>query len=194
MSKNPVVARSTEVINRVLRIAYPTGVLADLGEQSLDKHMGLDEILLFVQEISRNGLVTAVLEPEVVKSHVLHVGLSGDPDWELLNREMTDEQRSDVVRRRGHVAYWNLLLSRIGPFWTGYWNTFQLMNGRVLPSWSESVVSGAWPRIRSTVSTVLSDAGFIEVPHRLWNAPVNLLWSASSGQVKVYDALFSEEY
>jgi hypothetical protein len=187
-------------IRRVLSQVYPTGALEDLTPDVLDVHLDNERLDALLGSVARVDGLTVVFEPELVKSHCLHVGVAGAPDWEAFNRELSLRQRvSAVAERNGQIVYWNILLSRLGPFWTDYWNTFEVRKNQAVPSLTEPSTTPEWTAVRSNVRRVLGSFGLRRVGREL--SSLRTEWLAHHGDPRssgprptVFDALFSEMF
>jgi hypothetical protein len=185
------------VVTAVRRM-YATGTVDEPVVDLLDRHFarGLRALADAVGSVPG---ATAVLEPEVVRSHVLHVGLSVAPDWQAFNREYARQARAAAIRERdGEIVYWNILLSRIGPFWTDYWNGFRVVDGLARPVQIGAPESAGWTSIRREVANCLAWFGLKLVGGDLLGLRVSLSdekdrsTSTGADQPTVYDALFSD--
>jgi hypothetical protein len=84
-------------VERALRRAYPTGILDEVEVSALDLDLPEARLSALFAEIASLPRLKAVIEVEIVRSHVLHVTSENHPDWEQLNREFTDRERKAAV-------------------------------------------------------------------------------------------------
>jgi hypothetical protein len=188
-------------VDRVLRSAYPSLVLEDLDPDALDKHLPLDQLPALLERLSVIRGMNAVIEPEIVRSHLLHVGRDEYPDWESFNRGSSRSERNVAIAEAGgELAFWNILLSRVGPFWTAYWNTFRIRQERVVPELTEQPADVRWSAIMKAVQAELGSSGIYEVDPRLRGDSITWLRythddaDEHSRSPTIYDALFSDVY
>jgi hypothetical protein len=194
-------ADRTEV-ERALRRVYPTGTLDEPDLEALDQHLRGDRLEALFHAIASLRGLNAVLEVEIVRSHVLRIGTDDTPDWERLNREFGDRQRkAAVAAAREGLLYWNIMLSRIGPFWSEYWNLFQVREGIVVPEVVHQPRSSQWMTIINQVRPALATFGVCQVSEDMLAVPVPWLTVSSEIASKapprratVYDGLFSDIY
>lgn len=181
---------------------HPTDVLDEIDVNELDTHLPRLRLLALLHEVGRVQGANAVLETEIVRSHILHVGCGDAPDWERFNREMSRRKRVSILQRLGGgILYWNLRFSRIGPFWTDNWNMFQVRGDVVVPEVVDPPDRGTWTTIINRIRQILADYEFREIPPALLRSRIP--WLRYSGDrtalddipdehSTVYDALFSD--
>jgi hypothetical protein len=186
-------------IDRALRHAYPTMVLDELDVAVLDRDPTEERLTKMLSSIASTPHLTAVLEAEIGRAHVLHVNCANAPDWQQLNREFSGPERERaVVTSGGRIVYWNILLSRIAPFWTGHWSMFQVEHGTVFPRVVPEEAGKMWTQVTSAVRSILASYGFREVSQELLDSPVKSLRlsrieeGSADDLLTVYDAIFSE--
>ncbi|HYW10029.1 MAG TPA: hypothetical protein VE913_23890 [Longimicrobium sp.] len=191
-------------LDRAAHRVYPTQFFDELDTSVADTHLSMEHLDDVLQAIASISGITAVVEVEMVKTHVLHVGLESAPTWEELNRVFTPRERVSAVARSGaDLLYWNILLSRFGPFWTGYWNRFDRKQGRVVAKLVNQGDSEEWCRIRAHVTAAFSTFGLREVPSELLDSRLSWLDVRDSHGTahqrdgrgpSIYDAFFSDVY
>jgi hypothetical protein len=181
-------------VERCVRVVYPSGHIEEPDLAAVDLHLDSDGVARLANAIVAGPCATAATELEVVKSHIIHVGGCDAPDWEEFNRGMTPpERRAAVARCEDGLAYWNVKVSRMGPFWTGYWNTFRLQGDRVVPESSGVPGEYEWVEILRHTKTVLSSNGLLEISREMLDRTLRWFGRNEDG-VTVYDALFSDIY
>ena len=183
-------------LKKYLSRSYPSGVFRRFGADPLDVDLEPARFDALIDEIARVTNLNAVVEADGAKSHTLRVGLSNAPDWEVLNRGMGKADRIALLsRRKGGVLYWNVILSRIAPLWTGHWNRFEVVGGEVLPRLVEASREEAWQHLCSDVSGILSRFGLFEVDRSLVRSQLPWLRESmdpASPNLSVFDAFFSD--
>jgi hypothetical protein len=183
-----------DVVQRAANLAYPARDISEPDPARVDLDVPEHLLAALGSRIASLG-VTVVAQPEVVRSHMLYVGLHDFPDWQHLNRSLTGAARvSEVSRHPEGIPYWIIMISRLGPFWHGYWNVFRMRDGRVVPEWARDHRAGDWPHIRRGVSRIFADVNLCEVRRDVLDARVK--WSpeprTTHKPVTIYDALFSD--
>jgi hypothetical protein len=190
-------------VEKALQRAYPTKVIDELHVSILDSDLPSDRLRDLFNSIASTPQSKAVFEVDVGKAHVVHVGYEGVPDWEELNREFTSRERFVAIAESGGgILYWNILLSRIAPFWAGYWNFFQVKNDEVCPEIVAEDTGDVWTHVTFSVRSTLASYGLHEVSQALLDSPVTWLHpepnskpaGSTTHRLTVYDAIFSEVY
>lgn len=194
-------------VDRALRAAHPTGHYGVLDADALDEHLTPDRIESLLAELRANFLVEAEIappEPDYDRSFVCYVGLRSGPGWHEFNREFSEDQRLTEVRNRlSPLVYWVIQLSRLGPYWTGYWNSFEEADGRISPATASPPDDADWLSAIQHVSEVLHVQRFEEIGNSTLGAPVAWLDASDIPTLRstgkdtgptVYECLFSEIY
>src|SRR5688500_6229805 len=87
-------------VEGALRRAYPGGLLDEPELEALDQDLPGERLAALLETVAAIPRLNAVMEVEVVRSHILHIGSEDAPDWEQLNRELTDGERNAAVSAR----------------------------------------------------------------------------------------------
>ena len=106
------------------------------------------------------------------------------------------------IRERGRsIPYWILLLSRVGPCWTAYWNDWRVKDGRLHVE-MRAPASPEWTSIVERIPSLLAERGWREIGpdvldlHLPWLSTLSadvLVERGASPHPTVYHALFAEE-
>jgi hypothetical protein len=171
-----------ESIERTIRGLHPSGRYEDLSPDRLDAHLAVRQLESVVGQVNATPEASADLEmaaQSLERRHILHVTEKGRPSWHQFNRFLTDEARVNILRRQGALLYWNIRLSRVGPFCTSYWNEFVLRRGIITPELSSSPTGDEWKRIIRSVEAILAASGLTWVPPDLLERPIPWLFSTA---------------
>ena len=170
-------------IEQALRRTHPTGKYEELALDRLDPYTTSRQLKSLLQRVNSSQFARADIElasSEMERSHILHVGLDNGPSWGEFNRAVSGEERLTCLREHGgSLLYWNIQLSRVGPFWTGYWNEFAERRGRIMPELVSAPSSYDWVRIIDDTQSILASSGFTEVDQALLDIPVTWMTTAS---------------
>ena len=194
-------------IEEVLRRLHPTGAYEGLVLENLDQHWPAGGVLSLLEQVGGASGLSACLEPldfPVQRRHVLHIGLQEAPDWEEFNRLLSPSERAEALEGNGgSIAYWNILLSRLGPFWTGNWNVFGEKEGNIEPELSEVPHSFEWGIAVNRVHEIFSQFYLAEVDSGSlftlvsWMTLSRKYWSPAGTpppkHPTLYDALFEDK-
>jgi hypothetical protein len=189
---------SVAALRRGLERVYPSGVVRDPDHNVMDAHLPPQALDALLSALAGVQHLNAVVEPDTGKSHMLRIGLDDAPDWEILNRRLSSRERREAVMRRDGILYWNVMLSRVGPFWTGYWNRFFVSAGQVVPALTDPGCGMVWPKLIKDVTDTLAAHELKQVDPSLLKATVPWLRmvadpsSTTHSGVTVYDAVFSD--
>ena len=205
MGMNDVDSSVLPRIDEVLRRLHPTGRYEDLALGMMDHHWAEEGPSHLLNQLIAVPGVSACLELaefEMERRHVLHVGRQEAPTWQEFHRLFSDEDRREALQEGGgSIVYWNILLSRLGPFWTSYWNEFIEQGGRIVPEPSSAPDTFEWKIVVNGVEEILRDEGLTRVSRELLDRPVQWLSVSPDhhspvarkiGNPTVYDALFED--
>src|SRR4051812_43575882 len=123
-------------IEREVRRVHADGKYENLLIDLLDAYTSPGALRSLLQALNSSPALVAELElasQAADRSHTLHIGQRSRPSWERFNRALPDFARVDELQKNGSLLFWNVQLSRVGPFWTSYWNNFVLENGKPTP-------------------------------------------------------------
>lgn len=166
-----------------MKAAHPTRRYEDLRLETPPDLLD-NKLQLLLLDLGHSGFLTADLDlPSYAmeRSATLHIGKSGLPRWGELNRTYSGVERRTFVRDALEtVLYWNIQLSRLGPFWIGYWNTFVLTKGEVRVEVCAPPESTDWRHIIDTTTATLRKHHYTAVPKELLDQPVQWLTTAQA--------------
>jgi len=192
-------------IDETLHRLHPTGRYEDLALGMMDHHWAEEGPSHLLNQLIAVPGVSACLELaefEMERRHVLHVGRQEAPTWQEFHRLFSDEDRREALQEGGgSIVYWNILLSRLGPFWTSYWNEFTEQGGRIAPELCTPPDSFEWKTVVVNVEELLRGEGLTRVNPELLDRPVRWLLvspehhspvAGGAGNPSVYYALFED--
>jgi hypothetical protein len=170
-------------IEQALKRMHPTGKYEEIALDRLDPYTTSRQLKSLLQRVNRSHLPIADIElasSDMERSHILHIGRGSGPSWGEFNRSMSDEERLTSLREHaGSLTYWNIQLSRVGQFWTGYWNEFTVQRGRIMPDIVPAPSDYEWLKIISETRAILTSTGLTEVEQALLDVPVTWMTSAA---------------
>jgi hypothetical protein len=179
-------------VESTIRKMYPTGSYDEIAVDLIDAHLSVPALKALLHEVNHvPGVCADVDLDESEKSTALYVGLRTAPSWAEFNRDYTERQRVSAVRERGALTYWIVRLSRIGPFWTSYWNEFRNRNGRIMPEISLPPKDEEWVKVVNRIPNVLSAFSLDEIPPGELITPVPWI---SPPDITIQTALFHNAY
>jgi hypothetical protein len=181
---------------RVLQRLCPADDTSRPRAPHFDRHFGAC-IEALSEELGATAFAVVELDPldyEFERSYTVYIGRSSAPSWMEFNREMEEPERTRVLRTEAEpLVYWVLRLSRVAPYWAGYWNQFDLKQGRVRPNVAAQPSSWEWASIAGQVRKTLAERGIEELSQPTLDA--SLPWKpAKDGRpFTVFRCLFSDE-
>lgn len=194
-------------LEATIRRAHPGGAYGSLDLDGLDKHLSPERLRSLAERMQTHVLLQVEIvppEPEYDRSFTCYIRRRTEPSWIEFNRIMDpDERRLAVQERISPLVYWIIQLSRLGPYWRGYWNRFEEADGRVVAEGCARPENDEWEGIVEHVSDALTASGFQEIEEALLQERVpwleaegvSTLRSARSGTPPtVYECVFSEIY
>jgi hypothetical protein len=190
-------------LDRELREAHPTSVYEEIDPGALDRHLEGEELkrlLAAVNAVSGARVSASVVEEVWERSHMVHVGASDAPAFHEF--VVLGGARVSLIREHGgSIPYWIIHLSRVGPYWTAYWNDWRVKDGRPHIE-MRAPGSPEWTSIVERVSSLLAERGWREIGpevldlHLPWLSTLSadvLVERGASPHPTVHDALFAEE-
>ena len=162
--------------DRAIRRVHPSGEFEEPLLDRFDEHLGSDRLTFLLRQVRAVPSATADLELPTTpaeRSCTLYVGVEGAPRWACFNRELLGRQRLIALRSYGgEIAFWIIMISRVGPFWMSYWNRFQEHGGEVVPEVATELPWSPWPRITNGIRAVLTQFGLREVDTAVLDTPI----------------------
>lgn len=193
----------TEIEGSVRRL-YPQGTYEAMEYEQLDAHLDASRLQHLVRALSNLPKAQVELEPGThgtERSHTLYLGLRGLPTWGEFNRIYSaSERRAALERHPEGITYWFISLSRVGPFWMSYWNSFRLQEGRIVPELVAPPATPKWRNLVDTVRMFLSSQGITEIEQPVLDQPLEFLTTAENDLLRsrgfshptVYHCLFGD--
>ncbi len=166
-------------VERVLHALHPGQLYEAPDLEVFDRHLRPEAMRMLLSRVADQNCLIAELEPalsEMDRSNHLHIGLCSLPSWSKFNRGLEGHARLAALRDHGgSIVYWNIDLSRVGPFWKGFWNRFTEHRGRVIPELSNEPSSSEWTEGVSSTRDVLASFNLRELPPDVLALPVHWL-------------------
>jgi hypothetical protein len=194
-------------VERVMRRVHRDGRYESVAPGSFDAHLSDRDLQSLVKRVNSIPGARAVLELAAQlmdRSHTLHVSEADRPTWEEFNRLATEPERLHELRAVGEpLLYWNIRLSRLGPFWASTWNRFFVRRGRVGVEVCAEPAGFEWHTIICRVTDTLQSLKLEHLDYEVLDKPVPWLSSSadylleSRGQYPgptVYNVLFEDLY
>jgi len=114
------------------------------------------------------------------------------PSWHSFNRKLPEQARYQIVlNAKDPIVFWVVHVSRLGPFWTGDWNTFSIEGDRVVSAMAVEPDDPKWRMVTSRVRDVLKRLGLNELTASEVKCPASGLQSSRGAPgPTLFEALF----